>query len=881
MSNRPLLFGALILLLGATAAPAQNLLTNPGFEAGLSGWGSFGNAFGESVNPPQFVPRTGTGLASLFGQFNGTFNVSGLFQQFSASPGDVFEMDAWARHNTVDALSGGGAPTDNWVVMKIAFFDSGANEIGASERTILDGTFATGVWHDPAPIQGTAPTGTSFVQALLLYLQPGFDAGAGHVDDVEFRQVGTPQPTSYVPAVGLPSRIDSDGTLQVREVRLDGTLAPWSDFEIRGVDMGWTPIGGSPGNAASPFVNPDFIPVLDKMKDLGANLLRFYFLPPGVTSPEYQATRDTLDICYLMGLKVLVGLQPELIGSPTGQALLTQAVGAYGDHPAVLGFSIGNEWNLTLFGAPLNAKAAEVEALATQLKTLDPDRVVISSLACGPDNDIFRPIGTAATPAADIVALTPSVDFYGMNLYRTETFHPFFHLWQEATGGKPYAIFEYGSDSWDNDLATIDHGPRVTDILRHIDDSRRMSSGPVRDQAYNGFVMFAAVDEWWKNNAPGNSPFVQEPDGFFTSPFLQPTSNPAGGLLFRADLDGHRSEEHFGLLRLPGLSEKPEFGAVRSRYRNTALPFSGTHLEVVSSGFVGPAGGLDNGYWALRYNGNAVYFEEGGAGSRGLNIVIFDRRTGTVEEMVNFDTYGALEAGGGGILSAATAYVNALPSGRLVAMAVADTFTHFSGNSGPYVALVSAIQARTGATSISASMPFRAGWALLGVVDAAAPLAEAGPSVGVELAAGAGIAYDLDGDGVDDDVDSDLDNDGKSNAWEVARGTDPISPASRLLRIHFELDPVTRLLSLGIDPGDASGTLFDIDFASVQLELITPLKGNLNSLLQTNLFGINITPEGGFVMTTVAPIAPLSGFRMGFRFLDVQGHAYSEIVLLD
>lgn len=172
----------------ATAAlsgvASANLLVNPSFEAGLAGWNTFGNAFAENANPPQFVPNSGNRLVSMFGNFNGGFNVTGVFQEFASAPGDVWTMDVYSRHFSGDAMTGVGAPNDNWAVMKLAFFNAGNAEIGSAERTILDGTFATDVWHDNAPVVGVAPAGTVRVQAFLLYLQPAFAGGAAHFDDV-------------------------------------------------------------------------------------------------------------------------------------------------------------------------------------------------------------------------------------------------------------------------------------------------------------------------------------------------------------------------------------------------------------------------------------------------------------------------------------------------------------------------------------------------------------------------------------------------------------------------------------------------------------------------------------------------------------------------
>ncbi len=202
LGNRIFRMALATLAIALIAAPAfgQNLLVNPGFEnpplsmgTPPSGWLAFGNAYAEGANPPQFVPHTGQGLCSMFGNWTGGFNVSGIFQEFPSAPGEMWQLSSWARHWSGDALIGGGAPNSNWVVQKIAFFDASNTEIGGVESTILDGTFPVDVWHYGAPIVGTAPPGTVKVQALILYLQPMFDGGAAHIDDVDFRNV-TPVP---------------------------------------------------------------------------------------------------------------------------------------------------------------------------------------------------------------------------------------------------------------------------------------------------------------------------------------------------------------------------------------------------------------------------------------------------------------------------------------------------------------------------------------------------------------------------------------------------------------------------------------------------------------------------------------------------------------
>jgi hypothetical protein len=184
-------------VLGFLASAANaNILANPGFEGatgyGAAGWITFGNGYTEAAAPPAIVPLSGNGIAKMFGGFTGGFSVSGMFQEFPTAPGEMWTMSVASRHFSGDAMIGAGAPASNWAVMKLAFFDASNVELGfaAVEATILNGSFATDVWHINAPIAGAAPAGAVKVQTFLLYLAPGNDGGAAQFDDA----VVTPAP---------------------------------------------------------------------------------------------------------------------------------------------------------------------------------------------------------------------------------------------------------------------------------------------------------------------------------------------------------------------------------------------------------------------------------------------------------------------------------------------------------------------------------------------------------------------------------------------------------------------------------------------------------------------------------------------------------------
>ena len=54
------------------------------------------------------------------------------------------------------------------------------------------GTFATDTWINNAPISSTTPAGTVRTEALILFLQPQFDGGSAHFDNVSFTHNNAP-----------------------------------------------------------------------------------------------------------------------------------------------------------------------------------------------------------------------------------------------------------------------------------------------------------------------------------------------------------------------------------------------------------------------------------------------------------------------------------------------------------------------------------------------------------------------------------------------------------------------------------------------------------------------------------------------------------------
>lgn len=180
----------MVLLATVTTASAQNYLANPGFETGPTGgvpasWLGFGNVFTERDNGGQFVAYEGSKLVSMFGNWSGPWNVSGIYQEFASVESDQWCLKVNSRHWSGDPVSG-----ENFVVQKIVFKNSSDVEVGSAETVILNASSATDTWFVNAPVVAIAPAETDHVEAMILYVQAADAGGAGHVDAAEFLYLG-------------------------------------------------------------------------------------------------------------------------------------------------------------------------------------------------------------------------------------------------------------------------------------------------------------------------------------------------------------------------------------------------------------------------------------------------------------------------------------------------------------------------------------------------------------------------------------------------------------------------------------------------------------------------------------------------------------------
>jgi hypothetical protein len=187
-----------------------------------------------------------------------------------------------------------------------------------------------------------------------------------------------------------PSLVSVNGRqLVVRKRNPDGTLAPAAPYLIRGV--AWSPAGrntntstSDPNNAA--VRRPEFgiwagtdIPLI---RDMHVNTVRT-FIDTGLDATG----TSVLDQLYSNGIMVVMTVDDSI----NNLTRVQQAVTFYKDHPAVLAWMLGSEWNINrYFGVASSvANAAQrTETAAALIKSLDANHPVMTSYG---DIDINDP----------------------------------------------------------------------------------------------------------------------------------------------------------------------------------------------------------------------------------------------------------------------------------------------------------------------------------------------------------------------------------------------------------------------------------------------------------------------------------------------------------
>jgi hypothetical protein len=174
-----------------------NLLANPNFDGGLTGWNTFSNVFYDARN---WAVRTPMGSAKMFSSFDDSSD-TGMYQTFAATPGLCYQLDvhvlSTCREDPIYGVN------DNFALAQILFINSAGDSVGGEDVVIGDNTSPLGKWTKHTVI-ADAPAEADSVQAFFLFISPTLQNGAFWFDDASFQEL---------PGAGVPGLSRQDGAV--------------------------------------------------------------------------------------------------------------------------------------------------------------------------------------------------------------------------------------------------------------------------------------------------------------------------------------------------------------------------------------------------------------------------------------------------------------------------------------------------------------------------------------------------------------------------------------------------------------------------------------------------------------------------------------------
>ena len=230
----------------------------------------------------------------------------------------------------------------------------------------------------------------------------------------------------------------------------------------------------------------------------------------------------------------------------------TWYVNQFKDHPAILMWEFGNEFNYhpEWFGNNIQNWYNILEDRASNVKSLDPNHPVST--------------GHGEVPNSQALNSCPSVDVWGMNIYRWLSPESAINELASLTDKAMY-ISEAGADSFNlnsNSENQQQQAQATEIILNAIIDKSDLCIG---------VTLFEFCDEWWKAGNPNQ----QDPGGFSNS----------------IPYDNFANEEYWGIVtrdRVP----KEAYYVVQEIYEATSLSVNENFLDIsvypnpVSDGFL-------------------------------------------------------------------------------------------------------------------------------------------------------------------------------------------------------------------------------------------------------------------------------------------------------
>ncbi|HWZ92431.1 MAG TPA: glycoside hydrolase family 2 TIM barrel-domain containing protein, partial [Polyangiaceae bacterium] len=222
------------------------------------------------------------------------------------------------------------------------------------------------------------------------------------------------------------------------------------------------------------------------------------------------------DQLYASGVMVIMTV---MATHNTSQTDYTNSVNYFKNHPAILAWMVGNEFNYNnLYGAAdLNTAIGLVSTAVTAIHGADPDHPVL--------------VSHGEVPTMDTYSRLPGVDIWSINLYPNLDLVSRFTAWGKLSQ-KPMLVGEYGADAFNNnsmaedqDMQSTATATLTTQIMQHYSATANDAMHPVI-----GGTIYELSDEWWKDQNNGDA-----------------STHDNGGFANAIYSDGFANEEWWGI----------------------------------------------------------------------------------------------------------------------------------------------------------------------------------------------------------------------------------------------------------------------------------------------------------------------------------------------
>ena len=235
------------------------------------------------------------------------------------------------------------------------------------------------------------------------------------------------------------------------------------------------------------------------------------------------------------GIQLIVGFGYNQNGAfDIASGTVLDYVKKYKDHPAILFWELGNEYNYhpEWFGGDI----------ATWFKALNSTAAAIQAL------DKNHPVATAhgEIPTKEVLNANPNIDIWGVNVYRWDQPGSLIEEWEKRSD-LPLYFSEAGADSF---MAAEKDSYNVG----VNEDAQADATTVILDQIFarkdliNGVTLFSFTDGWWKAGNPNQ----QDQGGW--APFS--TGVP---------YDGAPNEEYWGIVDIDR-KKKKAYNVVKQKY---------------------------------------------------------------------------------------------------------------------------------------------------------------------------------------------------------------------------------------------------------------------------------------------------------------------------